>query len=126
MRAAGSYEQCIEVRELELMAHIGVPDDERAKPQRLTLSLTLWPTARFEELQDEIANAVDYAVVCGDVKDLVGRRADRLLETLAAAIAGHLLRGYPVHRVRVELRKYILSDARYTAVILVRERAEGS
>ena len=118
--------QRIDICELELMARIGVPNEERATPQRLTVSITLWPLKAFEELEDEIGNAVDYAAVCAGVKKLVSQREDRLLETLAAAIASHLLGSFPVGRVRVELRKFILSDARYTAVALVRERTDRS
>ncbi len=112
----------IEIVELELHARIGVPDEERAEQQRLTISITLWPLRSFSELQDDIQNAVDYAAVSQDVKGLVSRREDRLIETLAAAVADHLLRAYPLKRVRVELRKFVLGEARHTAVVLLRER----
>ena len=125
MTADNSGER-IEICELELMARIGVPIEERAIPQRLTVSMTLWPLTAFDDLDDEIANAVDYAAVCIAVKKLVSEREDKLIETLAAAIASHLLQSFAVRRVRVELRKFILSDARYTAVALVRERGERS
>ena len=125
MTADNSGER-VEICELELMARIGVPNEERAMPQRLTVSMTLWPLTAFDELDDEIASGVDYAAVCVGVKKLVSEREDKLIETLAAAIASYLLRSFAVERVRVELRKFILSDARYTAVALVRERAERS
>jgi dihydroneopterin aldolase len=38
----------IHVRELELSAHIGVPDEERATPQRLTVSIVMWPIVGFQ------------------------------------------------------------------------------
>ena len=115
-------EERLEIRELELMARIGVPEEERRQQQRLTISITLWPLARFAELHDDIGSAVDYAAVCHDVKEIVARREDRLIETLADAVASDLLRSYPVNRVRVELRKFVLADARHTAVVLVRSR----
>ena len=103
MTADNSGER-IEICELELMARIGVPIEERAIPQRLTVSMTLWPLTAFDDLDDEIANAVDYAAVCIAVKKLVSEREDKLIETLAAAIASHLLQSFAVRRVRVELR----------------------
>jgi dihydroneopterin aldolase len=123
---AGPGDDQIEIRELELMARVGVPDEERAQPQRLTISITLWPTRAFHELHDEITNAVDYAAVCRDVTELVNARQDKLIETLASAVADELLRAYQLKRVRIELRKFILAHARYTAVILVRERPAGA
>lgn len=113
----------IYLAELELRARIGVPDEERAEWQRLTVSLTLWPTNSFGNLRDEIENAVDYARVVQEVQTLAVSRVDRLLETLAEAMAQHLLATFSINRVRVELRKFVLVEAKYAAVILERERA---
>jgi dihydroneopterin aldolase len=60
------------------------------------------------------------------MKHLVAGRADKLIETLAAAIAAHLLAAFPIVRVRVELRKFILPDVKYVAVIVTRERSTGA
>jgi dihydroneopterin aldolase len=117
--------QRIEICELELSARVGVPAEERANLQRLTASLTLWPAAAFDELNDDIANAIDYAAVCDAVKELVSRREDKLIETLADAIARELLRTYALDRVQVELRKFILADTKHVAVIVARARATG-
>jgi dihydroneopterin aldolase len=112
----------IEIQELELLARIGVPDAERDEPQRLTMSMTLWPLAGFAGLNDDIAEAVDYAVVCREVKELVSHREDRLIETLASATADFLLRSYRLKRVRIELRKFILPDTKHVAVVVLRDR----
>ena len=116
----------IQVRELELMAHIGVPEEERATPQRLTVSIVMWPIASFQAMADRLEETVDYAAVCREVKDLVAARPHRLIETLAEAIATHLLTAFRVRRVRIELRKFILPDVKHVAVIIVRERPPGS
>ncbi len=118
----GSGGDVIYVAELELRARIGVPDEERAEAQRLTASLTLWPTTPFDDLRDEIENAVDYAKVVQEVQALAARRVDRLIETLAEAMAQHLLATFPIARVRVELRKFVLTEAKYAAVVVTRER----
>ena len=77
----------IHIEELELRAHIGVPEEERAMPQRLTATLVLEPKRGFGELGDDLVNAVDYFAVCQAVKDLVAERPRRLVETLAEEIA---------------------------------------
>ena len=126
MSTPAGYSDTIQIEELELSARVGVPDEERAQAQRLTLSLTLWPETDFDLLDDQLARAVDYAAVCRDVKDLVAGRADKLIETLAAAIAAHLLAVHRIVRVRVELRKFILPEVKYVAVIMTRERGAAS
>ena len=112
----------IYIRELKLVAHIGVPDEERAKPQGLTVSLTLWPTTGFRELEDRLEKTVNYASICNDVKEFVRGRNDKLIETMGDAIARHLLEAFPLRRVDLELRKFILPDVDYVAVSLTRER----
>jgi len=116
----------IHIEQLELAARIGVPDEERAEPQRLTLSITMWPRIDFRRLEDEVANTIDYAAVCRAVKELVSGRSDKLVETLAEAIAAKLLHSFPIQRVRVELRKFILPDVKHVAVVIVREPASGT
>ncbi|CAN5159622.1 hypothetical protein BH20VER2_BH20VER2_14190 [soil metagenome] len=106
----------IHIEELELSVRIGVPDEERAEPQRLTVSLTLWPERDFRSLDDDITRTVNYAGVCAAVKELAGSRTDRLIETLADAIAQHLLATFALARVEIELRKFILPEVRFVAV----------
>ena len=114
----------IHVRELELSAHIGVPDEERATLQRLTVSLVMWPSGGFRGMADDLSNTVNYAAVCREVKELVAQRKDKLIETLAEAIASRLLAAFPLVRVKIELRKFILPDVKHVAVVLVREQIE--
>lgn len=114
----------LHLEEIELQARLGVPDDERAQPQRLVLCLTLWPRRDFGRLRDDISQAVDYATVVQTVEELVGGRADRLLETLADAIASHLLQEFALNRVRVELRKFVLPCTRHVAAVVTRSGSE--
>ncbi|MCA1660097.1 MAG: dihydroneopterin aldolase [Verrucomicrobiaceae bacterium] len=109
------------IHELELSARIGVPDEERRIPQRLIVSFTLWLPRRFDQIKGDLAQTVDYAAVACDVKEFVSAREDKLLETLADALAAHLLGKYPLRRVRLELRKFVLADTAYVAAVCERE-----
>lgn len=112
----------IHVEQLELLARLGVPDDERATPQRLALNLTIEPENDFRALGDCIENTVDYFVVAQTVQQLAAARPRRLLETLAEEIAHAVLTTFAVRAVEVELRKFILPDTAFVAVRLKRER----
>ena len=107
---------------LELSSHIGVPDEERAAAQRLTVNLVLEPLRDFTALGDALENTVDYFLVCAEIKALSLVRPRRLLETLAEDIATLLLARFPLRAVEVELRKYILPDTAFVAISLTRAR----
>jgi len=113
----------IHIEALEVRSHIGVPDEERATPQRLTVTLTLEPLADFQTLDDRIEATLDYAAVCEAVKALVAARPRRLVETLTEEIAAELLARFAVRRLTVEVRKFILADTAYVAVRMERPRA---
>ncbi|EDY19813.1 dihydroneopterin aldolase [Chthoniobacter flavus Ellin428] len=115
----------IRIESLELRSYIGVPAEERAATQRLTVSLVLEPVRDFRALDDRIENTVDYFDVGNFVKALSLSGPRQLIETLAEEIAGQLLARYPLRAVEVELRKYILPDTAFVAVQLRREREAG-
>jgi len=110
------------VEALELSSFIGVPDEERAAAQRLTVSLVLEPLHDFRALGDSLANTVDYFAVCECVKALSLACPRRLIETLAEEIATELLAGFAIRAVEVEIHKFILPDTAFVGVRLRRER----
>ena len=115
----------IHIEELELAVRIGVPDEERETPQRLTVSITLWPRSDFADLDDQLENTVNYAAVCSDVKEFANGRSVQLIETLASALAARLLQSFPIRKVRLEVRKFILPDVKHVAAVATREQTSG-
>jgi FolB domain-containing protein len=112
----------IHIHQLELAARVGVPEKERAAPQRLTASITLWPQRPAEELHDDIAKTVSYSKVCEETKKFVLGRSDKLIETLADRLAAHLLQLFSIQKIEIELRKFVLPDVDYVSVTVRRSR----
>jgi len=115
-----SAEQQIHIEQLKVFARVGVPQTERARRQRLVLNITLWPARDLRDLQDRIAQTVDYSALCRDAKDFLSRQSPKLLETLANDLASHLLLKFPVRKISVEIRKFVLKDAAYASVSVTR------
>ena len=113
----------IHIEQLEVFARVGVTDPERATPQRLTLSITIWPNEQFEHLGDDITQTVNYSAVSVAAAEFVRERAVKLIETLASQLAAHLLKAFPIQKVRIELRKFVLPDAAHVSVTLTRPAA---
>ncbi|HEY2342832.1 MAG TPA: dihydroneopterin aldolase [Chthoniobacteraceae bacterium] len=111
----------IVIEALELSARVGVPDEERAQPQRLTAHVVLEPRRGFQNLEDDLTKTVDYFEAARAIQTEAGARPRRLIETLAEDLAGMLLGRFAVRAVEIELRKYILRDTAFVAVRLRRE-----
>ena len=112
----------IVIEGLELSSFIGVPEEERSTPQRLTVSLVLEPIRDFCALDDRLENTVDYFTLTRFVQTLSLARPRKLIETLAEEIAAELLTRYPLSAVEVDLRKFILPDTQFVAIRLRRAR----
>ncbi|PYL37458.1 MAG: dihydroneopterin aldolase [Verrucomicrobia bacterium] len=115
----------IHIEQLELAAHVGVPEKERAASQRLTASITFWPQRAAEELHDRIVKTASYSEVCAETKTFVATRSDKLIETLAAGLAAHLLQMFSIQKIEIELRKFVLPDVDYVSVTVTRTRPAG-
>jgi 7,8-dihydroneopterin aldolase/epimerase/oxygenase len=118
-----SWNDHIHIQELEVLARVGVPDEERASAQRLIFNITYWPMRPTSEVKDEVAQTVDYSAVCLQTKFFVQARSDHLIETLADALASHLLETFAIQKITIELRKFILPEVEFVSVTVTRERA---
>jgi FolB domain-containing protein len=116
----GRTEDYIHIEQVKLLARVGVSKAERAKRQRLVLSITVWPRFQIEDLADDVTKTVDYSKLCQEAKEFAHERADKLIETLADALAEHLLRRFAIRKIMVELRKFALKDADYVSITVTR------
>lgn len=111
----------IVIKGLAVEACVGVPDEERSRPQRLLIDITLTPRAAFEDLRDDIIQTADYDAAARRITAFAAERPRRLIETLAVEIATLLLAEFPVTSAEVEIRKFILPDTEFVAVRCRRE-----
>jgi dihydroneopterin aldolase len=115
----------IHIEQLDVFARIGVPEEERANPQRLTVSISFWPYQQTSDLADHIQRTVNYSAVAKETKNFVRDQSVSLIETLADRIASHLLKSFPIQKVTIELRKFALDDAKYVSTTVTRTACVG-
>ena len=115
----------IRIEQLDVFTRIGVPEQERANPQKLTVSISLWPYQQVTDLADHIEQTVNYSAVAEETKNFVRDQSVSLIETLADRLANHLLKSFPIQKVTIELRKFALQDARYVSVTVTRTACVG-
>ena len=110
----------IHIEQLEISTHIGVPEKERATAQRLTVSITLWPKQDTRDSGDQIGRTVNYSAVAEEAKSFARDQSVNLIETLADALAMHLLGSFAIQKIEIELRKFALPDAKYASITVTR------
>ncbi|HWB01744.1 MAG TPA: dihydroneopterin aldolase [Verrucomicrobiales bacterium] len=110
----------ITLHDLGLVARAGVPDMERAIPQRLSADIRLWPRQPLSDLDDDLSRTVDYGAAARLCRATASRGEYRLIETLADSLCSDLLQSFPLKTVRVTLKKSILPDTDAVSVTLTR------
>jgi dihydroneopterin aldolase len=114
------------ITDLEVFYRVGVPDAERAQPQRLLLSLELELDFTAAAAGDDLSRTVDYFGLTRRLLALGEGRSWKLIETLAVDVAQGVLQDFAVQRVTVEVKKFILPETRHVGVRVVRSRAVPS
>lgn len=114
----------IQIADLEVSYRVGVPDAERAQPQRLLLTVLLECDFTAAIHDDDLAATIDYYAVSQYLLDYGQHREWKLIEKLAGNIAADLLAKFKPQRVSVEVKKFIISQARYVSVTVTRPQAQ--
>jgi FolB domain-containing protein len=115
----------VHIEQLDVFTRVGVPEEERANPQRLTVSISFWPYQQTSDLADHIERTVNYSTVAEQTKNFLRDQSVKLIETLAEGLASHLLKNFPIQKVTIELRKFALQDAKYVSITVSRTASVG-
>jgi dihydroneopterin aldolase len=106
----------ISIVDLEVFYHVGVPDAERAQPQQLLLTVEMESDFSAATKTDSIAATIDYFAVSQRLLKFGEGRSWKLIEKLAADVADAILAGFKPASVTVEVKKFVIPQARYVAV----------
>jgi dihydroneopterin aldolase len=92
------------IRNLELIARIGIHGHEKGKPQpvRINLDLSVQEGARLE---DRLENVVDYEAITEKIRAIIASGHINLAETLAERIADAAFEDRRVRAARVRVEK---------------------
>ena len=110
----------ISMVDLEVFYQVGVPDEERAQAQRLLLTVEMEHDFSQAAQTDDLTHTINYYAVTQRLLKLGEGRSWKLIETLASEIAQIVLTEFRAAAVTVEVKKFIIPQARYVAVSLTR------
>ena len=112
----------IVIREMEIQCRIGVPDEERAEPQTLRVTIEMEVDIASSARADDIGQTVNYFSVYQKVHTLSESRPRKLIETLAEEIAHMVIGDFDVNTVVVRIDKFILPNTRTVSVEIQRHQ----
>jgi dihydroneopterin aldolase len=111
----------ISIVDLEVFYRVGVPDAERALPQRLLLTVEMETDFSAAAKTDAIGDTIDYFAVTQRLLKFGEGREWKLIEKLAADIAAVILAEFKPQAVTVEVKKFIIQQARYVSVAIAKK-----
>ena len=110
----------ITIIDLEVFCRVGVSDEERAKPQRLLVSVDMEYDFSSAAVSDRIARTIDYFQVSQRLIRFGERKGWRIIESLATEMAEKILVEFQPQSVTVEVKKFPIPEARYVSVTVTK------
>jgi dihydroneopterin aldolase len=93
------------VRDLEIVASVGVFEHEKRYEQRIIISIELLVRDDYDGKSDRLADVLDYSKVVEGITGLVQGEHFNLLETMAERIASQCLADPRVEKAQVRIEK---------------------
>jgi FolB domain-containing protein len=112
----------ISIIDLEVFYRVGVPDEERAQPQRLLLTVEMESDFSAAAKTDSITDTIDYFAVSQQLLKFGDGKNWKLIEKLAADICEMILSEFKPESVSVEVKKFVIPQARHVSVGLTKRR----
>jgi len=112
----------ISIVDLEVFYQIGITEEERAKPQRLLITVEMDFDFSAAAMSDRLEKTINYFDVSQELLKYGHNRNWKLLEKLTANIADFIMVRFKPETVTVEIKKFPIPQARYVSVALIRTR----
>jgi len=112
----------ITISDLEVFYRVGVPDEERAHPQRLLITVDMNFDFSSAATSDRITKTIDYYQVAQQILGLGAERSWKLIEKVAADVADLVLSEFHPAAVTVIVKKFPIPQAAYVSVSLTKQR----
>jgi dihydroneopterin aldolase len=104
------------IQDLEVNAHIGVTEAERAQPQRLLITVELERDLAKAGRTDAEAATTPYDLVANAIRQVATARPHKLIEAVAEEIAGAILMRRQAVAVTVQVKKFSVPGTHHVAV----------
>jgi dihydroneopterin aldolase len=112
----------ITIADLEIFLCVGVTDEERARAQRLLLTVEMVFDFTSAAVSDRLTRTIDYFAVSQRLLKFGEGRSWKLLERLTNDISDLVLGEFQPQTVTVEVKKFAIPQAKHVSVSLTKNR----
>jgi len=112
----------VTITDLEVYYRVGVTEEERAKPQRLLVTVDMSLDFSIAAVSDRLERTINYQALAEEVLKFGDTRSWKLLEKLVTNLAERILSQYGPEEVTVEVKKFSIPQARFVSVSTSRTR----
>jgi 7,8-dihydroneopterin aldolase/epimerase/oxygenase len=112
----------IVIKDLEVETQIGVSNEERARPQRLLVTVEMERDLAHAGRTDMESATTPYDVVANLIRQALGERPRKLIEAAADAVADAILSRRLAVSVKVEIKKFSVPRCQYVSVQVERHQ----
>ena len=106
----------ISIVDLEIHVHIGVPDEERATPQRILMTVEMDHDFNSAIATDCVTKTINYFQVSQQLLEFGKGRNWKLIEKLAHDAGEMVLSEFQPAAVTITVKKFIIPQAAYVSV----------
>src|SRR6185312_11482222 len=107
----------------EVFYHIGITDAERAKPQRLLITVEMDYDFSIAAQSDRLDRTINYFEVAQELLKYGEGRNWKLLEKMTANVEDFIMNRFKPEAVTVEIKKFPIPQAKHVSVMLARSRS---
>ena len=103
--------------DLKLLCRVGVPHQERAKPQKLLCTVTVpVPDLKKAAQTDNIQHTLNYFNLSQLLRKTAQAKERKLIETLASDLAAATFQHFPPPWIEIEIKKFIIPETRHISL----------
>ncbi|AEV28819.1 dihydroneopterin aldolase [Sphaerochaeta pleomorpha str. Grapes] len=116
------------IEDLQVYAHHGVAQEEKAIGQMFIISIEIGADLDLAAKTDDLHATISYAEVCDEVQNVLQAKTYSLIEAAALQVIEHLFKTYPlIEEIKVRLKKPwapMGHHLKYAAVELQRKKED--
>jgi 7,8-dihydroneopterin aldolase/epimerase/oxygenase len=113
------------IQELKITASVGCGEEQRPTRQQLVLNIEIQYDGRVAAASYKLTDTIDYVKVARLITQLASEQEWPVIESLGERLCYGILESFsPAKTVCIQMRKFVICEAKWLAVEIYRERGD--